>query len=114
MVLIGLLTVFAVNYGLGRHMSELSRYNRTHTLIFMWASIWPYYAALGFTKCSILIQYLRFFPHRAIRNTCYIMIGICVTFYLSATMTAVFACKPISYFWDQSQDGTCLNRTAVW
>jgi hypothetical protein len=109
-----LLMAFIVEHGLGQHMSQLSQNDQVKALAYMWASIWPYYAALGFTKCSLLLQYLRFFPHEAVRIACFALIGICTAFYLSATLTAVFACTPISHFWDPNSRGTCLNRTAVW
>jgi hypothetical protein len=32
--------------------------------VFFWCALWSYYAALGFTKLSILMQYLRKYAHR--------------------------------------------------
>ena len=69
------------------------------------------------TKFSILLQYLRIFPQELFRKACYIMMVIVGIYSCWTFFSAVFACWPISYFWNQLADptgGHCLNRFAVW
>lgn len=86
------------------------------TLISMqfYVSIWVYNLSLSCTKISILLQYLRIFPQQWFRRCCYTMLVVVVVYSLYTFFTAIFACTPISYFWDQSVGGHCLDRFAVW
>lgn len=99
---------------MGRHYDTLSDHDKILDLKWFWASIWIYYLALGCAKCSILLQYLRIFPHSSFRIPCYAMIGVIVAYTCWTFFSAVFACTPVEYFWDHSIQGHCLNRLAVW
>lgn len=103
-----------VQYGMGRHTNTLTDVEKKYSLIWFWASVWVYYIALCFAKLSILLQYLRMFPDRKFRLSCFTLMGVIVGWTLWAFFSAVFACWPIRYFWDTSIEGTCLNRLAVW
>lgn len=103
-----------VKYGMGRHADTLSADDHVQSLVWFWASVWIYYLALCFAKLSILIQYLRLFPGRKFRVKCFFLIGIVIGWTFWAFFSALFACRPIRYFWDSSVQGTCLNRLAVW
>jgi len=46
--------------------------------MYFWAAQWNYYAALGFCKLSILLQYLRIFPQINFRWACYLMVIITI------------------------------------
>ncbi|CZT21442.1 related to integral membrane protein [Ramularia collo-cygni] len=103
-----------VKYGMGRHADSLSVEDHVQSLVWFWASVWVYYLALCFAKLSILIQYLRLFPERKFRAKCFLLIGIVIGWTMFAFFSAVFACRPIRYFWDSSIQGSCLDRLAVW
>ena len=84
--------------------------------MYFWSSQWNYYAALGFCKLSILLQYLRIFPQRNFRRACYVMIVITVIWSLWAVLSAFFMCVPVAIFWEQVQfkNPHCMNRLIVW
>jgi hypothetical protein len=102
---------------MGRHITTLSLHEGIESQKAFYISIWVYNLSMSSTKFSILLQYLRIFPQELFRKACYItmvIVGIysCWTFF-----SAVFACWPISYFWNQLAEptgGHCLNRFAVW
>lgn len=106
-----------VRWGMGRHISTLSLHESTQSQKPFYVSIWVYNLAMGCTKYSILLQYLRIFPQKTFRRSVYVMLGINTIYVLWTTLSAIFACWPISYFWTQIGDptgGRCLNRFAVW
>ncbi|EME42974.1 hypothetical protein DOTSEDRAFT_72404 [Dothistroma septosporum NZE10] len=103
-----------VKYGMGRHAATLTDHENVRSLIWFWASVWIYYLALCFAKLSILLQYLRIFPHRAFRKACFTLMVVVVAWTLWAFFSALFACWPIHSFWHKDIPGFCLNRLAVW
>ncbi|GAB1316037.1 hypothetical protein MFIFM68171_06247 [Madurella fahalii] len=76
-----------------------------------------YYTLINMlTKLSILGFYLRFFPFvvfPGLRTAIYITIAITVASGISFTMSIVFQCTPISFFWSTFDDpppvGSCTN-----
>jgi len=85
--------------------------------IFFWGALWSYYTALGFTKLSILLQYLRIFPQENFRKACYIMIGVTVIWTLWAVLSSMIMCVPVHAFWTTSDffhDPRCLPRMETW
>ncbi|KAF2169823.1 hypothetical protein M409DRAFT_52318 [Zasmidium cellare ATCC 36951] len=101
-------------YGMGRHIKSLSQDEVKKQLMAFYVSIWVYNLSLSCTKISILLQYLRIFPQPRFRRCCYAMLVVVVVYSFYTFFTAVFACTPIEYFWDQSVGGHCLDRFAVW
>lgn len=82
-----------------------------------WAALWTYYTALGFTKLSILMQYLRIFPQVMFRRACYVMLGITILWTLWAIFSSMIMCVPIHYFWASENffnDPHCLPRLETW
>ena len=85
--------------------------------ISFWVALWSYYAGLGFTKLSILFQYLRIFPQETFRKACYGMIGVTVFWTLWAAFSSAIMCMPVSVFWttkDFFHDPRCLPRLELW
>ncbi|KAK5719515.1 hypothetical protein LTR15_008039 [Elasticomyces elasticus] len=102
------------HYGGSRHFATLSPFEQQRFAQWLWASIWVYYLALGAVKCSILLQYLRIFTQRRFQVTCYVMIGVVGVYTAWAVFSAIFACTPVALFWDNTLQGTCFSRLAVW
>ncbi|OJD40343.1 uncharacterized protein BKCO1_1000516 [Diplodia corticola] len=123
-----------VKYGLGRHITELSDEMREQ-LYFVnlptptlhpstpsltaaqnfWLSILFYNIALGLTKFSILMQYLRIFAtHRAMRMAILATLVFIILYTLEALLLSVFTCTPIDRFWNRTIAGTCVNTKALW
>jgi hypothetical protein len=85
--------------------------------IFFWIALWSYYTALGFTKLSILLQYLRIFPQENFRKACFGMMGVTVIWTLWAVFSSMIMCVPVSAFWtttDFFHDPRCLSRVKTW
>ncbi|KAK3645444.1 hypothetical protein LTR56_009171 [Elasticomyces elasticus] len=105
-----------VKYGMGQHQDTLSEQDQLLQLRPFWASIWVYNLAISCTKFSILFQYLRIFPGRKFRATCYALIGVVFVYSCWTFFSAIFACTPVEYFWKPNRPGggKCLDRFAVW
>jgi hypothetical protein len=104
-------------FGMGKHIWQFPRSEYEIIAMWFWSSVWIYYAALGFTKLSILLQYLRIFPQVNFRRACYAMIGVITLWSLWATFSALVMCVPIHLFWtaeDFFNDPRCLPRLEVW
>jgi len=85
--------------------------------VWFWCALWSYYTALGFTKLSILLQYLRIFPQENFRKACYVMIGVTVIWTLWAVLSSMIMCVPVHAFWtttDFFHDPRCLPRMETW
>lgn len=109
---------YAVKWGMGRPISTLSLHDSIESQKPFYVSIWMYNLAMGCTKYSLLLQYLRIFPQKPFRKAVFVMLGVNTVYVLWTTGSAVFACWPISYFWTQVEDpdggGACLERFTVW
>jgi len=104
-----------VHYGLGTHSVDLRPDDLTHLLKAFWASIWPYSLSLGAARTSVIQQYLRIFSEDWFVGTCRVLIFLNGVFTLWATVTAIFMCHPVAYFWDNSiAHGYCINRFNFW
>ncbi|PWY84858.1 PTH11-like integral membrane protein [Aspergillus heteromorphus CBS 117.55] len=103
-----------VHFGLGQHSYHLTIPQLKQQYKRLWAAIPFYNASLIFTKFSILFQYLRIFPDRRFRLSCYIMLGIVATYGTWAVFSGFLNCIPVSRFWDRAIPGSCLSFEAVW
>jgi hypothetical protein len=102
--------------GMGLHVWD-PRIDMVSMSIWFWGALWSYYAALGFTKLSILLQYLRIFPQENFRKACYVMIGVTVIWTLWAVLSSMIMCVPVHAFWttkDFFHDPRCLPRMQTW
>lgn len=80
----------------------------------LWVAIPMYNASLACTKFSILFQYLRIFPSRPFRISCYIAMGVVASYSTWAIVSGFVNCVPIAKFWDRSIQGYCLSFEALW
>ena len=105
-----------VKWGMGQHIQTLQGYELVQMGKAFYISIWVYNLSMSCTKFSILLQYLRIFPQRLFRITCYILMAIIAVYACWTFFSAVFACWPIAYFWNMNAypQGHCMNRFAVW
>ncbi|KAJ5546183.1 hypothetical protein N7494_003768 [Penicillium frequentans] len=103
-----------LHYGMGTHESSLSKHEVQQQLKCLWAAIPLYNASLGFTKFSILFQYLRIFPARWFRTSCYVIMAIVATYSTWAVVSGYVNCVPVAKFWNQDLPGHCLSFDAVW
>ncbi len=79
-----------------------------------WASILFYNLSLTCTKISILLQYKRVFISKTFQKVCIAVIIACLIYGTYGTITAIWACRPISAFWTKDPSAKCLNQLAIW
>ncbi|OCK75392.1 hypothetical protein K432DRAFT_337541, partial [Lepidopterella palustris CBS 459.81] len=104
-----------VKYGMGQHIWTLSEQTLINSQKPFWASIWIYNLSLGFTKASILIQYLRIFTIKQFRIACWSVLAFVIAFSTWTFFGSIFECVPVAYFWDKTiPGGHCMNQYAVW
>lgn len=75
-----------------------------------------YNLSISCTKIAILLQYLRVFgPVKIFRICCWTLLSVVVVYSCYTFFTAVFACTPISAFWNTTMEGgRCLPRFPIW
>lgn len=97
-------------HGLGLHVSTLAPGEVSGMLKPFLASAVFYNAGLAVTKCSILCQFLRFFVERTPRRWCWFGIAFNTALGITACFGTIFACIPVSYYWNQVPGrGHCFN-----
>lgn len=70
---------------------------------------------IAMTKTGILLLYHRIFHiHKWFRNLIYILIAYIWVWAFCVLFLAVFQCHPIALQWDQSLQGTCIDRLAYY
>jgi hypothetical protein len=101
---------------MGLHKATVRQSDLQTAFEWFWNFLWLYYGSLCFTKLSILIQYLRIFPHHTFIRLCKVLIGIVVVWSLWAIFSGIFTCVPVSRFWTDTAWDTkgCLPRLVVW
>lgn len=70
-------------------------------------------AVLGILKISILNLYIRMTPVPAHRLTCYILMGFVVAHDIAALFGAIFACSPVSEYWNLDTYTIFENPTCI-
>ncbi|KAI4733587.1 hypothetical protein E4T50_15852 [Aureobasidium sp. EXF-12298] len=101
--------------GMGKDMWFVSFDHITRILkIFYFAEL-LYLTAVGVTKISMLLFYLRIFPDWKLRRAIYGMIGICLTYIIVFVLVTAFQCRPVNVAWlkwDGEHPGKCLDLNA--
>ncbi|OQE27192.1 hypothetical protein PENFLA_c006G09542 [Penicillium flavigenum] len=110
------ITLEMLNWGLGKHMWDVpeaylspmfEKLNLTSAIF--------YCAATGFTKCSILVFYLRIFPSRNFHIAVWVLVFIAVGYSLASVLANIFSCTPVAKSWDDTiTTGHCMNRPAFY
>ncbi|KAJ9297282.1 hypothetical protein DTO271G3_4575 [Paecilomyces variotii] len=107
---------FAMSHlGFGKDIWVLPFNNITKIIQYTWLTEIFYMTAMGFTKITILCLYLKVFPSKPFRTTCFVTIGVCVIFALVFSLGTVFHCWPVSYGWTEwtgETKGYCINFNA--
>lgn len=63
--------------------------------------------------CLLWIMTRVFSPFRKTVWFIYGFMGLMLAFYVPVVIVKIRICDPISRFWDQTVDGTCLDQTAI-
>ena len=69
-----------------------------------------YVVTLASTKISVLLLYLRIFPHQSVRYAAIATIGMIAISTTIIFFMTVFSCHPVTFFWNRDiRGGTCIN-----
>ncbi|KAI5196366.1 hypothetical protein E4T39_07803 [Aureobasidium subglaciale] len=108
---------YALNQlGMGKDMWFVSFDHITEILEIFYFTELLYLAAIGLTKISILLFYLRIFPDWQLRRAIYAMIGLCTAYIVVFVTVTALQCIPVSMAWekwDGEHKGKCLNLNAI-
>ncbi|KAK0668217.1 hypothetical protein QBC41DRAFT_347410 [Cercophora samala] len=108
------LMVASCAHGFGQHISNLTKPNKLMTLKLFYVAQAFYKLTINLTKASILLLYLRIFPKRWFRATCFVLLAIILLYMVGTTASSIWQCNPIPRAWDKSITGTCISITANW
>ncbi|GAT26190.1 glucose dehydrogenase [Aspergillus luchuensis] len=75
-----------------------------------------YATGLGLVKCSILMALFRSLAasSKAARHAILVIMAVCISWSLGATLISLLNCRPLSYNWNlQQSEGHCINRNAA-
>lgn len=87
----------------------------TYTLKLFTAFEKIYILAIWTTKMSILLLYLRIFPHSRFRVSVKFCLAFCAATAFCLFWACLFKCWPVSYswtFWDGEHYGSCSSQNA--
>ncbi|KAK6439757.1 hypothetical protein LTR95_004028 [Oleoguttula sp. CCFEE 5521] len=103
-------------YDNGRAKAPLSPAQGLSYAKTVYVSIIMYNVALFCIKISLILQYLRIFPQKGFRMTCYGMMAIVFVYSSWCIWGQVFFCSPIAGFWDFKLAGSakCFPKLPVW
>lgn len=68
---------------------------------------------MAMSRGSIGILFLRLTTKRIHRYLIYTVFVFSVVFGLLLILLFLLQCRPISYYWDRNQDGSCINKTVI-
>ncbi|KAI9840059.1 MAG: hypothetical protein M1819_000252 [Sarea resinae] len=105
----------AVHHGFGKHMADMTPQAHVQAMkVFFYLAQIPYKTGVCFTKCSILLLYLRIFPSRRFRYTVYATMIFVVAYSISFVFLTIFQCTPIPRAYDKKIPGHCVDNMGQW
>ncbi|KAL4959826.1 CFEM domain-containing protein [Aspergillus stella-maris] len=104
------------HFGLGKDLWFIP-FNDITTILHLYYTIEALYvASIALSKISMLLLYLRLFPTHKLRLVIKIILGFTILWGIVILLVNVFACQPISYFWnmwDGEHKGKCLDAAQL-
>lgn len=105
----------AVHHGYGKNSTDLTQTERLAALKWFFAAQIVYKIVITVNKLSFLCLYLRIFPQRAFRWSCYGGVGVVTAWGLAYVFLTIFQCEPIASFWDITiKNPKCLDKEGLW
>ncbi|KAJ4337031.1 hypothetical protein N0V95_008447 [Ascochyta clinopodiicola] len=102
-----------IHYGTGRHMRDLSDEAILKAMRYWWYCYIAYCWAMITVKTSIGLFLLRVTIKPLHRWIIYIAMGLTVLTGLVFFFVTLLQCAPLSYFWDKSQKGWCIDVDVI-
>ncbi|OQE25841.1 hypothetical protein PENFLA_c008G09030 [Penicillium flavigenum] len=104
----------AVVHGYGRKKADMGEDIHIAFKWFFVAQI-PYKVALGFTKASIVLLYLRIFITKSFQRVGKAFLVIIVAWTVASVLVTIFQCIPIEASWDHDiKTKQCVDRDSWW
>ncbi|KAI9852707.1 MAG: hypothetical protein M1838_005902 [Thelocarpon superellum] len=99
-----------IQLGLGKHtfsipLDDLIPLGQYHYIFNM-----CYAFALPVVKFSIIFFLYRTFPTQGFRRVCVVFGWFMFTAWIANLFPAIWICRPISYYWDKFQEGSCFDE----
>ncbi|RHZ62446.1 putative plasma membrane protein Pth11-like [Aspergillus thermomutatus] len=115
-VTVSIQMIIVCEWAFGKHQHEMPKELVLRTLKLYFVAQILYKINIGLTKISILLLYIRLFVHRWFLTTCWVWIGIIVSFTIGTVFSSIFQCTPVQWAFNKSipGGGTCINMTAFW
>lgn len=100
--------------GFGEHLWNLQDGKLLPILRYIYISWVTYVVVLCLLKVSLLLFYLGVFTTPRFRKTAFCALGFILVNNFVVFFMTVFACKPVSLFWDRDiKNGRCINIQAL-
>ncbi|GKU22926.1 unnamed protein product [Fusarium langsethiae] len=110
------MTILAGQHGSGAHVWSIKIMTLVEVFKIVYAEPFVYALAVTSVKISILLLYRRLFPLGINKSRAYTIMFYIATFLTSCYpfilwITMAFACKPVSFFWNQyiGAEGKCID-----
>ncbi|KAJ5773032.1 hypothetical protein N7457_007928 [Penicillium paradoxum] len=104
----------AVVNGYGRHKAEMGENAQLAFKWFFVAQI-PYKIALGCTKASILLLYIRIFITKNFQLLAKVCLGVVGAWTVASVLVTAFQCTPVEASWNKTiKDKRCIHKNAWW
>ncbi|GAA90989.1 GMC oxidoreductase [Aspergillus luchuensis CBS 106.47] len=107
--------ILTIGHG-GYPTSQTQSWRLTFTLKCVYYLRLAYATGLGLVKCSILMALFRSLAasSKAARHAILVIMAVCISWSLGATLISLLNCRPLSYNWNlQQSEGHCINRNAA-
>ncbi|KIW54575.1 hypothetical protein PV05_06926 [Exophiala xenobiotica] len=105
----------AAHLGLGKDIWNVPPDNIDIVLKDFYIGEYLYFFIIVLTKLAVLAFYLKVFPQPYFQKAVYLVIGLCICYFVSFMFVLGFECQPLPFFWEQWRDpsaGTCININA--
>ncbi|KAJ9624337.1 hypothetical protein H2204_010893 [Knufia peltigerae] len=109
------LNLQAANKGLGKDIWNVEPDNIDIVLKDFFIGEFLYIFISVVTKLAVLAFYLKVFSQPYFQKAAYLVMGLCLSYFVSYMFVLGFECTPVSFFWEQWRDpsaGTCININA--
>ncbi|TPX18570.1 uncharacterized protein E0L32_002427 [Thyridium curvatum] len=106
-------TLCGIHYGTGRHFWDLEEQDIEMALKFWWHCYYWYCVTIILSKVSIAAFLLRIAVSRVGRAIIYIVAIATVVSGVVFFFVNIFQCRPVSFYWNQHQPGTCLDNDVI-
>ncbi|KAJ4323865.1 hypothetical protein N0V94_001649 [Neodidymelliopsis sp. IMI 364377] len=99
--------------GFGEHLWNLKDGKLLPILRYLYISWSTYIVVLCMIKVSLVLFYLEIFKTRKFQITAYIFLAYMIINSLVVLFFAIFACRPVSSFWNREIKGQCIDIQAM-